>query len=99
MNAGVAEAAWEFPQMIGNSGSADPPAATRREPRLAQDANDLRFGLIYDFPQYGSPRSARSRGGATTWVNCVIAGKKSNTRKGNKPPKEAGLKLRTSRGA
>ena len=35
----------------------------------------------------------RSRGGATNWTNCVIADKKINSRKGNKTPKEAGLRL------
>jgi len=35
----------------------------------------------------------RSRGGASSWDNCVIADKKVNSRKGNKTPKEAGLKL------
>lgn len=35
----------------------------------------------------------RSRGGETTWENCVLADRKVNTRKANKTPKEAGLKL------
>jgi 5-methylcytosine-specific restriction endonuclease McrA len=35
----------------------------------------------------------RSRGGATSWDNCVIADRKVNTRKADKTPKEAGLKL------
>jgi len=34
-----------------------------------------------------------SRGGATTWENCVLADRKINSRKGNKLPEEAGLKL------
>lgn len=35
----------------------------------------------------------RSRGGGTNWENCVLASKRVNTRKGNKTPEEAGLKL------
>jgi len=35
----------------------------------------------------------RSRGGRTTWENCVLASKRINTRKANKTPEEAGLKL------
>jgi len=35
----------------------------------------------------------RSRGGATTWENCVLADKSVNSRKGDRTPKEAGLKL------
>ena len=35
----------------------------------------------------------RSRGGPTTWTNCVLADKKVNTKKADKTPKEAGLKL------
>jgi 5-methylcytosine-specific restriction endonuclease McrA len=34
-----------------------------------------------------------SRGGASTWENCVLADRKINSRKGNKLPEEAGLKL------
>ncbi len=34
-----------------------------------------------------------SRGGKTTWDNCVLADKKINSRKGNKLPHEAGLAL------
>ncbi len=37
----------------------------------------------------------RSRGGATTWDNCVWASKDINARKGNRLPHEAGLKLLT----
>lgn len=36
----------------------------------------------------------RSRGGETSWENCVIADRKVNTRKADKTPSEAGLKLR-----
>ncbi len=36
----------------------------------------------------------RSRGGATSWENCVIADRRVNTKKANKTPTEAGLKLR-----
>ena len=36
----------------------------------------------------------RSRGGGTTWENCVLADRQVNTRKGNKLPEEAGLALR-----
>lgn len=36
----------------------------------------------------------RSRGGGTTWENCVLADKKVNTRKGSRLPHEAGLSLR-----
>ena len=36
----------------------------------------------------------RSRGGDTSWENCVVACKPCNNRKGNRTPKEAGLKLR-----
>jgi len=34
-----------------------------------------------------------SRGGASSWENCVLADRKVNSRKGNKLPEEAGLKL------
>lgn len=34
-----------------------------------------------------------SRGGARTWENCVLADKKINSKKGNKLPEEAGLRL------
>lgn len=34
-----------------------------------------------------------SRGGKTSWDNCVLADKKINSRKGNKLPHEAGLAL------
>lgn len=36
----------------------------------------------------------RSRGGKTTWDNCVLADKRVNSRKADKMPDEAGLKLR-----
>ena len=36
----------------------------------------------------------RSRGGATDWENCVIAATEVNSRKANRTPEEAGLKLR-----
>lgn len=36
----------------------------------------------------------RSRGGDTSWDNCVLADKRVNSRKGDKTPREAGLKLR-----
>jgi 5-methylcytosine-specific restriction endonuclease McrA len=35
----------------------------------------------------------RSRGGKTTWENCVWSCKEINTRKGNRLPHEAGLRL------
>ena len=35
----------------------------------------------------------KSRGGATTWTNCVLAWKKVNSRKSNRTPEEAGLRL------
>ena len=35
----------------------------------------------------------RSRGGRTSWDNCVLASKRVNTRKGNRLPEEAGLRL------
>lgn len=35
----------------------------------------------------------RSRGGKTTWENCVLAHKEVNSRKGSRLPDEAGLKL------
>jgi 5-methylcytosine-specific restriction endonuclease McrA len=35
----------------------------------------------------------RSRGGGTTWDNCVLASKHINSRKGNRLPEEAGLRL------
>lgn len=35
----------------------------------------------------------RSRGGATSWENCVLAAKDINSRKANRTPDEAGLKL------
>ena len=34
-----------------------------------------------------------SRGGKSTWDNCVLADKKVNSRKGSRLPEEAGLKL------
>lgn len=34
-----------------------------------------------------------SRGGASSWENCVLADRKVNSRKGSKLPDEAGLKL------
>jgi 5-methylcytosine-specific restriction endonuclease McrA len=36
----------------------------------------------------------RSRGGATTWENCVAACLPCNQRKGDRTPKEAGMRLR-----
>lgn len=36
----------------------------------------------------------RSRGGDSTWENCVLAARDVNSRKANKTPKEAGLKLK-----
>jgi 5-methylcytosine-specific restriction endonuclease McrA len=36
----------------------------------------------------------RSRGGATSWDNCVLASKDVNTRKADRTPEEAGLKLK-----
>jgi 5-methylcytosine-specific restriction endonuclease McrA len=36
----------------------------------------------------------RSRGGKTTWENCVLAHKEVNSRKADKLPEEAGLTLR-----
>jgi 5-methylcytosine-specific restriction endonuclease McrA len=36
----------------------------------------------------------RSRGGATSWDNCVLADTSVNTRKADRTPKEAGLKLK-----
>jgi 5-methylcytosine-specific restriction endonuclease McrA len=35
----------------------------------------------------------RSRGGATSWENCVLASREVNSRKANRTPEEAGLKL------
>lgn len=35
----------------------------------------------------------RSRGGKTTWENCVLADKRVNSRKGSRMPDEVGLKL------
>ena len=35
----------------------------------------------------------RSRGGPTTWENCVLAHRDINTRKADRTPQEAGLKL------
>jgi 5-methylcytosine-specific restriction endonuclease McrA len=37
----------------------------------------------------------RSRGGKTSWENCVLASKEINTKKGNRLPEEAGLQLLT----
>lgn len=36
----------------------------------------------------------RSRGGASTWDNCVLAHREVNSRKGSQLPREAGLQLR-----
>ena len=35
----------------------------------------------------------RSRGGATSWENCVLADQRVNHRKGDRTPEEAGLRL------
>lgn len=35
----------------------------------------------------------RSKGGQTTWTNCVLAHRDINTKKGDRTPEEAGLKL------
>jgi HNH endonuclease len=35
----------------------------------------------------------RSRGGATSWENCVLAHREVNSKKGNRLPQEAGLRL------
>lgn len=35
----------------------------------------------------------RSRGGATSWENCVLAHREVNSRKGSRLPQEAGLRL------
>ncbi len=35
----------------------------------------------------------RSRGGETSWENCVIAAREVNSRKANRTPEEAGLRL------
>lgn len=35
----------------------------------------------------------KSKGGVTAWENCVLADKKVNNRRGNKPLEEVGLKL------
>ena len=37
-----------------------------------------------------------SYGGTTTWKNCVIACRDCNAKKGNRTPKEAGMKLKTT---
>ncbi len=39
-----------------------------------------------------------SRGGATTWENCVVACVRCNTRKGNRTPEQASMPLRTEPG-
>jgi 5-methylcytosine-specific restriction endonuclease McrA len=36
----------------------------------------------------------RSRGGKTSWDNCVLAHREINSRKADKLPQEAGLRLR-----
>ncbi len=36
----------------------------------------------------------RSRGGASSWENCVLADRKINSRKADRLPQEAGLRLR-----
>jgi 5-methylcytosine-specific restriction endonuclease McrA len=36
----------------------------------------------------------RSRGGRTSWENCVLADKKINSHKGSRLPEEVGLKLK-----
>ena len=36
----------------------------------------------------------RSRGGKTAWDNCVLAHKEINSRKADRLPEEAGLRLR-----
>jgi len=37
----------------------------------------------------------RSRGGVSSWTNCVVACIRCNSRKANRTPEEAGLKLRS----
>jgi 5-methylcytosine-specific restriction endonuclease McrA len=41
----------------------------------------------------------RSRGGRSEWENCVLAHREINSRKANKLPEEAGLRLRRIPGA
>jgi len=38
----------------------------------------------------------RSKGGETSWINCVLACASCNRRKGDRSPEAAGLKLRTT---
>ena len=67
---------------------------TRKNLLLRDDYRDQYTGEIL------TPKDAtidhvwpRSRGGKTEWTNVVICSKKTNTKKGNRTPKEAGLKL------
>lgn len=41
----------------------------------------------------------RSRGGKTTWDNCVLADKRINSRKADRTPEEVGLRLQRKPGA
>ncbi|WP_256199060.1 HNH endonuclease [Verrucomicrobium spinosum] len=40
----------------------------------------------------------RSRGGKTSWDNCVLADKRINSRKADRTPEEVGLKLQRKPG-
>jgi len=61
----------------------------------ARDGNRCQYTGRLLRPEEGSIDHVlpRSRGGTTSWENCVWASKEINARKGNRLPQEAGLKL------
>ncbi len=70
------------------------PKLTARNLR-ERDGNCCQYTGVLLRPEDGSIDHVlpRSRGGQDTWENCVWASKEVNTRKGNRLPHEAGLKL------
>ena len=73
----------------------------KKRPRLSaknireRDGNRCQYTGVSLKPDEGNLDHVlpRSRGGADTWENLVWASKEVNTRKGNRLPHEAGLKL------
>lgn len=73
----------------------------KKRPRLSQKNIWIRDGFVCQYtgkklrPGEGNIDHImpRSRGGTTTWENCVLACKKVNAEKGDLTPEEAGLKL------
>jgi 5-methylcytosine-specific restriction endonuclease McrA len=65
---------------------------TRRS-LLSRDGHACQYCGTPDGPLTVDHVVPRSRGGQTTWENCVIACMRCNHRKGNRTPEEAGLRL------